>query len=226
MGMMSQHQIRAAVNGCMSKLDLYFIGRGLPLHTPMEADNDNLRTCLLQTLHISSHLLFTAQIFCQFIGTYKPYLHTLDLHQGSPFITKTGDSGAIQCVYGICIALLSIIPAVIICQIRRFHRSLGKNLRIRERRFKSKLFLSPALRLCQGSLHIHDSQIILTEDRLYFSEKIGWVSYRIIDSCKSAFIVKIFIRPQRTVACRADCDRHCTVLLPCLCLFRSFCVFS
>src|SRR5699024_4466154 len=108
-----------------------------------------------------------------------------------------------QGVYSICITLFSIIPAVIICQIRSFHRSLGKDFSIRRRRFECKLLLCPGFLLSKRSLHIYNSQIILTENRLYFFKKVGWVSHRIINSCKTTFVVKTFICPQCAVSCCA-----------------------
>ena len=158
-----------------------------------------------QTLDILDHLFLASHMVRQLICSHKAYFNTFYIQKSCSVITEGRDAGILHNLYGVGITLLSIVTAVIICQIGRFHRTFCKDLHIFRIPFKSKLLNLPLEFLCgENTFHVHDCQIILRKYRKHLLEKISRILHCLIFCRKTGGIVKVLICSQSTVSCSAD----------------------
>ena len=203
MRMMAKHQISPVVDCGMSKIHLILSRIVFPLKSPVETYNDDLCPLIFHCLDIRDHLVFAAHAVRQFISTDQTYFHTVDIHDRSPVISEARNTGRIQSFNRICIALVAVIMAVVICKICSLYITLCQYLGIFCRSLKCiGLVLTRSLfRKC--SLHINNRQVVCLENRLHILEEIG-SSVTVIIRIQARAPVKIFICSESTVSGRTD----------------------
>ena len=143
----------------------------------------------------------------QLINTGQSHCDILIFHliERNVVVAKRRNPGALQIFHGIIVSPVSVVMAVVVCQIRRFHRSICQDFRVRRVSLKGKLLILPGIPVRQGTFQVNAGQIVRREGIAYILKKPG-SPVLVIGRVKAGVIGKVFICAQNTVAGKAHQD--------------------
>ena len=191
----------------MGQRHLVFIRRIAQLYAPVKGADHNIRPLVLQRLDIGFDLILTVKMIIQLINAGQTHRDILIFYliERDVIVAKRRYPRPLQIFHRIIVSPVSVVVAVVVRQIRRFHRAVCQDFRVGGVSLKGKLLILPGIPVGQGTFQVNAGQIVRREGTAYILQKPGSPVF-IIGRVKAGVIGKIFIRPENTVAGKAHQD--------------------
>ena len=201
MGMVTDHHIRAGLDGGLGKFALRGSGSVAQLFAPVEGGDENI-AFLAQ---LRDHFAHLAGLIIPFGEADQADFYALDLHHLRLRIAIGHDAHGLHRGEGILITLFLKIARVVVGHVHGFHAGGGKDLRVA--RIAPEIELAaPALivRSGQRPFQVDDGQIIRLKDGLEVGQEI--VVSIFFHKRLEARVVLVHIARQRAIAAKGDGD--------------------
>ena len=156
----ADHQIAPGVDGRMGQIHLARFGRMVAFDTPVEVAHHELTAFLAQLLHRGCHLTLGIDIGAQVANAEQAHLDAVDVVGGRAVEAEVRDTGRIERIDRVGVALRAEIMAMVVGHAHRFDAAVGEDLRVFRRTLEVERFFLNVGARGEGALAVAHRELV------------------------------------------------------------------